>query len=126
MKFIGLLSIAFIVSCTSPYPKPSPAKKVAHQAIDLPKSSSSLTSTVTKTLSWDSNATEEQITNYRVYEVIAKNGTTPPYWRRIGTVDVPELTLNALIVGSLHIYSVTAVNALKESDASFKIYRVTP
>jgi hypothetical protein len=70
-------------------------------------------------LTWNANPPAEHITAYRVYEVMPRIGTTPAYWRNIGSAAVPGFSVTGLS-GSIHVYAVTAFNAV-ESPKSVPI-----
>jgi fibronectin type III domain protein len=123
-----LLAILFASCVTAPPPAPPPKKTPVQKSLivkaanPLPQSPATV---VTRTLTWEPNLPAEQISAYNVYEVIRRTNTTPPHWAVIGTVTTPSLTLDGLVVGSFHVYTVTAVNANGESLYSLPlIYRV--
>jgi hypothetical protein len=119
--FFGLL----LASCVSPIAiktKPKPAV-IAKPAIATRQSSSIAATNSTKQLMWNTNSPTELVLAYKVYEVMPRIGTTPAYWRNIGSANVPGFSVTGL-TGSIHIYAVTAFNAVESPKSVPLIVRL--
>lgn len=115
MRSLFLVFCLFLAACATAPPDP-PATIIGHvrahrQAAtvsDGPARVTRVTTTVVnKTLLWDANT--DTVNYYNVYEVVPKTPTVPIHWNKIGTTVATSFPLNGLIVGSMHIYSVSAV-----------------
>ena len=72
---------------------------------------------------WDANSPAEHVLGYKVYEVMPRIGTTPAYWRNIGSANTPGFSVTGL-VGTYHIYAVTALNAVESPKSVPTIVRL--
>ncbi len=72
-------------------------------------------------LAWTASLPEEEVLLYRLYEVVAKTPTSPPRWQNIGQVTGTQIAATGLPT-SLHVYAITAVNALRESARSSVLF----
>lgn len=118
MKWFHTLCVFLLFGCTSSPPKRSiPAARILVVAATPGP-------VVTRTLTWDANLPEENITSYNIYEVIPKTGTVPAHWQRTGTVTDPGFNFSGQ-TGTWRVFAVTAVNAIRESPFSnLLVYRV--
>lgn len=61
------------------------------------------------TLAWNVSP-EQNVINYRVYQVTPKGTRGSASWDAIGSTTMTQWVATGLIPGSYHIYAVTAVN----------------
>lgn len=119
MRLITALFLGLSVGCSNQTPQ------IHVHAISATPRNFVESVTVTKTLAWNPNDPAENISSYNIYEVIPKSPSSAAHWGRIGVSTIPQFSLENLVLGSLHVYSVRAVNFIREGPFSTPlIYRV--
>lgn len=126
--FITICLLLLLTACASvsksKLPEPKVILRLKPKA--LTAKSISVATTISKTLIWNYNDPSDNVSYYNIYEVIPKTPTVAAHWTIIGTSVTNGFVLNNLVIGSLHIYQVSAVatNQVESLKSSLLIVRI--